>query len=798
MDRTKCRSLTVFRVILFFVFISFFGCVSTASLHANLGTNLAASKKYEWSRKPNAFPNGYNGKPMCMDVDDRLQLTDGELADKGWWDSRSVGWWSDERVDITIDLAEEKAVDAVAFHLWSEKEGGRVPRQVLVFSSNDNKSFYYAGKMTSDETMMQWDQGRQMKKDGDNPHCWIVKKNLHTRGRYITLSFWATSLYLDEIKLFSGGLSLDAVKLDEEKKVNSIDIHPFVGYDKLYVAREICLPVFLTLSQEMQDDPMGGLSVYVDLPDGILLKGPQHTSEPEKIVEGDKQWMRYKLTKARFIFLQSRLATDTKSLARIMDAEPLKGKVGRIQNVEIETISIPKAPLPRKLRVSVGFAPLAFWLKWPEVLKNYKHLGLNVFLPFCHADPYWVFVQNNSRTPQAKALIRAAKEAGLIVGAWTSPFCNNAIIRSDKEGTRKAVFLGSGKLSEVPCPRVYLDRKNGSAWWGRSEITQVEKGVAEGIEFYLFDSEPSWGGPICACQECEEHWKRFLNKRGVTYRGMNEIWTLNDNKKSKDRRDYRLLQEFWDEFYCELWGAFRSRMDKAVPKNSAVVLGLYNYPQHSNYQERFLGEHGRFLPLFNKGIVSFAAPENYLARTQEYGSIIRTWRQKLPNSCPIYPIVSCGAMNMVACERSATDLRHRLFEIFCNGGQGFHCWSIGGATGDDLQAIAQVINAVYPYEDLIVLGQPIPKGVFSTPDTFVNIDGIRNGKEALILVSRYNKQDSAKVKVRFNSRKLGFNVVEFKTVFNAEKVRIDHNGFNIEFDGSPEDSVKVFYIKSRE
>jgi hypothetical protein len=778
-----------------FVFVLQGACVSIASFPTEVDRNLALYATYEWNRVPNAFPNGYDGNPMCNDSKDCTQLTDGELADKGWWDKRSVGWWSDERVDITLDLKEEKAVDVVAFHLWSEKEGGRVPRQVLIFSSNDKKRFYYAGKLTSDETMGQWDQSRQMKKNGDNPHCWIVKKNLQTRGRYITLSFWATALYLDEIKLFSGGLGLDEVKLDETKKVDSIDIHPFVGYDKIYVVREICLPVFLTLPKELRDDPAGGLSLYVDLPEGILLKELKTASEPEKIVEGDKRWMRYKLTKARFLFLQSKLPVGTKSLARIIAADSDKEKGGRVQNLEIETISIPATPLPEKLRISVGFAPLAFWLQWPEVITNYKHLGLNVFLPFCHADPYWVFVQNNPRTPQAKTLIKAAKDAGLIVGAWTSPFCNEAIIRSDKEGNRKAVFLGSGKLSAIPCPRTYLDQKNG--WiWKPSEVIQVEKGVENGIEFYLFDSEPSWGGSICACQECQEHWKKFLDKRGVKYRDMNEIWTLNDNKKSKNRRDCRLLQEFWDEFYYELWGTFRMRMNKAAPEDSTVALGIYNYPHYANYEEQYFGNGGRFLPLYNKKVLSFAAPENYVARTREYGAIIRTWRRKLPPSCPIYPIVSCGGTNTIAWERSAIDLKHRLFEIFCNGGQGFHCWSISGATGDDLQAISQVIGAVGPYENMIVESQPICDGTFITEDKSIAMHGISNGREALILVSRYNKKDHITSKCKVNYNKLGFTFSQLTNVYNSEKVFLEEGSITIRFDGTLEDAVKVFYIKN--
>lgn len=756
------------------------------------GPNIARGMKYTIDPAPSAFPNGYQGQQMCTEPGDAVQLTDGEVAQRAWWDAATVGWRRAENIQVVIDLQQEKPIGSVAFGMWSEKDGWRVPNKVLVMTSNDMKSFHVAGELNSDAALLQWDTNKKVGAQDGLPRCRIVIEGLRTRGRYVALIFWASQLYLDEIEVFSDGLSLQTVDISGGAFVKSLDVFPFASFARLHIAREASHPVALKLPVDVRYNWASGLPIYLDLPEGVLLKGPQ-PAEVAEIVEDGNTWRRHKIDKARVLYLQSELEVGTVRPARIV-SQDVSSQPGREQMLEIETISIPRAPVSSKLRTSVGFAFFADWKVWPDAVGNYKHMGFSVFAPFSETDIRWLFMKGHSLTPEALKMIEHAKAQGMVVGAWMSPFNNNALARSAKSGPRAAVHHGTGSASAAPCPRAYM-QPEGEGPSEEGEIAQASMAAKSGVEFFLFDSEPDWGGTICTCGNCAKLWSEFLEKRGAAPRTLDEAWTQSKLQGWPSGAHSRLLQEFWDEFYGQLWGGFRKSMASAA-EGRTVTIGLYNYPKTSDLKHQYMGgNHGRFEPLYKDGIVDFAAPENYLVRTADYGELMRSFRRHLPESCPMHPIVSCGAAGMIGCERSATDLKHRLYEIFCNGGQGYHAWSISGASGEDFRAFAEVNAAMYPYEDMIVSGKLIDAGCFTPGDSSASANGITDGKRALVLISRYGKSSPAKVIVRINRSKLGFNAAKLSLVGQTRNVVLKDGVMVAEFDGTPDDFVKVVCLE---
>lgn len=740
--------------------------------------NIALGKKYEWSKAPNAFSHGYEGHPMCKDENDKTQLTDGEIANRCWWDKRTVGWWSEKIISITIDLEKTMPVNEIEVHLSSEREGCRVPREIEIFVSDDNKNFYHAKSMEKGEILRQWRKTMKEGKQDGHPHAWIKVGNLNVKGRYVILSFNSVNLYLDEIRIFSGSKKIDDIIMNGKTLTNISDLHPFYKREKAYAANNAILPIHLKLPKWNT-----GIDIALDLPKEISLAAPSPKSS-EKIKFEGKEYIRFHLKKAKKLFLKSNLPEGTAEKIRITGLPSYKEEAGKKQIIDLETVKIPEVKPFKKLIANVGFTDFAYWNEWPNTVDNYKRVGLNLFTPLAGTDFYYSFLKRKNKA--AINMIAEAKKKGLIAGANFSPFCNgaiNGIVKKFNAGN--AVYL-NGKQGGNGCPRAYLEH---IAQMPDGELSQIVEGAKNGIDFFIFDSEPHWTGKICACDVCERKWKEFLARKApdLPFKSQTETY------KSKDPVYMPLMQEFWDEFYVALWGLFKEKLQSAAKKK--VTLGLYNCPlkeKQASGCAYLFGNNPSFLPLYNNNVIDFANPSMYLVPTNKLGARIRGLRKNLPPACPLYMWVTAGSTG-INFERTPEDVRNRLLEIFFNGGQGFIFWSAYGVDAKDYQTIAKLIGELQPYENFFANGTLAPDAWFKAPEG-IKVSGIKLGREAVILVSGYDKNTPEEVtlEIQAPTEMLSARIVE--SIDNGEKFVLKDGKFKIRFSGEEKDFCKIFHL----
>lgn len=773
---------------------------------AALGTNIALHCSYTWSMAPNAFSDESWGGGMCNDAGDALQLTDGELAERSWFDKRMVGWWY-ERTEliVTIDLGGIRPIAEVAFHISSEKEGHRVPRWTGVFVSDDNESFYAAGEVDRASALRQW-----RKQEGGGNGAWIRATGIRAKGRYLALSLNSACLYMDEIRVFPGELKLSDAALPKTKVRDCTrnSLYPFYLFGKGAVAANVLTPIQLN---SPPGDPGGKLDITLDLPAGVTLVSPSPAEKPQAVNIFDSPYTRHVLKNVSQLYLGSILATGTWSKIRLAALPTCKGMEALEQVVEVETVTIPDTPLFKRLLMSSTFGDFAYWQGWPDVVENYKRLGLNLFAPFGHTDYYFNLIANAQSEVVARAMVASAKAAGLKTGGQFSPFCNGVIESLGKlhDGDR-AVSLEGKALPSYFCPRVYLrDQEN-----EKGELGQMAAGASLDLDLFCFDSEPSWGSAqVCACPKCEALWAEFLKNRAPQLSALTEKEVWKD--KEKNRAYVPLMQEFWNDFYCrDLWGAFRRRMTETVRSRQSrrhklfetltfgtaskkpFELILYNHPWGLDAitgTAQPMGNSGLFRALWDTRVVDAAFRDWYMPDIAQMGDEIHAIRNALPEGCPLYVCDTYGSGGSITFEVPSIEVRHRLLEIFLNGGKGVLIWTCKGTDTADYMRIAEVVRMLAPVEDLIVQGTPIPLDSFDAPSG-IRVRGMQHGNEALILVSRYDDESAADVPVRIKAGRF-VSARSITPLDTAIQTGIDHGSFVVHFTGQDEDAVQVFKLR---
>ena len=113
--------------------------------------NVALGRPYTLSHPPNY--------PYCTDAGDTTDLSDGVRHNpRGtslWTQKGSVGWAIGEQLKtIEIDLGQICSVNEISFETGADNRSqGTFPLAVLVFLSDDGKSYSYAGNVINESTV---------------------------------------------------------------------------------------------------------------------------------------------------------------------------------------------------------------------------------------------------------------------------------------------------------------------------------------------------------------------------------------------------------------------------------------------------------------------------------------------------------------------------------------------------------------------------------------------------------------------------------------------------------------------
>ena len=174
-------------------------------------TNVALNKPYVLSHEPNY--------PYCKDEGDATDLTDGRKHDPTgtslWTQKRAVGWAIGEQLKtIDIDLQSQHHITGVTFQTAASAiTQGTFPLSVMVFVSNDDKTFRYAGELINEPI---------------DQHNYVVHtfslSDLKHHGRYVRLLTIRGGFYVfcTEIEVF-GAPSKEGEAGDGMSKVATLD-----------------------------------------------------------------------------------------------------------------------------------------------------------------------------------------------------------------------------------------------------------------------------------------------------------------------------------------------------------------------------------------------------------------------------------------------------------------------------------------------------------------------------------------------------------------------------------------------
>jgi len=156
------------------------------------GENLALHKSYTLNPPPNY--------PLCTDVGDSSQLTDGEKYGSDWTSKSTVGWQGGERLpEITIDLEKRCAFDKVrVYTIGGGRAGVHYPDYIVVMVSEDNRNYKLAGFADLRDKL------KKSLKSKDKEPLTVSIKTINTCGRYVKVVIQSstTFVFIDEIEIF--------------------------------------------------------------------------------------------------------------------------------------------------------------------------------------------------------------------------------------------------------------------------------------------------------------------------------------------------------------------------------------------------------------------------------------------------------------------------------------------------------------------------------------------------------------------------------------------------------------------
>ncbi len=159
--------------------------------------NLALGRPYTLWPAPNYA--------LCADAGDTLQLTDGDYVKGYFWTQKgTVGWQNSKPVIITIDLGQDEPIGGASFSTAAGRAGVGWPAALLIYVSDDGKSWYEAGDLVTLSASQSLPPA-----EGYGTHRYVTRA-LKAHGRHVAIVCQPDGPYFfcDEIEVYAGAPEL--------------------------------------------------------------------------------------------------------------------------------------------------------------------------------------------------------------------------------------------------------------------------------------------------------------------------------------------------------------------------------------------------------------------------------------------------------------------------------------------------------------------------------------------------------------------------------------------------------------
>ena len=367
------------------------------------------------------------------------------------------------------------------------------------------------------------------------------------------------------------------------------------------------------------------------------------------------------------------------------------------KTLSVEVVRIPEAKGFARLPVYFSM-PSDFFASYPD-LAGLKRCGFNLLDMWTYVEPGddwgWTLVD--------RTIEKCREVPGLEPIAWVREWWW-AKGRETDEGA--ATLKDGTKTRSALC----------LSYRGEHYRRWIEQGKAlidRGLLFHTVDPE-MYGSPLmpgvdngealCHCERCRAAYARYRREH-----------------PAGDRFDFtaRRYADFFREYRAAMEGHLRAKGDKrpfrfmiynSYHRSFAGFASFKNYKDSPSYRSTLED------PALFKGIFDVLAPMVYMDVYANYNpyDMLLPWRDTyvmdriVGGSIPVAPILCAGYPFAKAFDSdlNAEMLKWNILETASGGGKGFGFWGECPFDAKDMQAMAEAINLLAPYEDILAAARP--------------------------------------------------------------------------------------------
>ncbi len=629
-------------------------------------------------------------------------LTDGKISTQPksflWKDPSAAFWKYSGRVSLAVDLGKMSEIDEITIRLLggSYEWGGQgkgFPIEVEAFVSDNGEDYRKVA------TFSRWNEGDAEKYaiPADRGEAWVHPlsfRGLGVKGRWVGLRIYTTGLSAtDEISVKGRPLVNADPSPATEKALSDFTVHhPQFTFHKptLHLATNAALPVPLGMMVP-PDARHGSATFEITLPKGVTLKGATFGMQELKHAEATTledgrtryQWIaRREVSNPRWsnrknfarLYLQADGWSDREEGELTYRFSHDSGWQSGERSLPIKAHKLLPAPPFRKLMAGLGWWYTHENQSWPDVLQQFKAVGLNtVSFTTVNSDPAVL----TPDYPSAKWTIEARKEGFKI--ALIDSTIHRLIVRHAKDPEIFCQFA-DGTHGGTFCPSY-----RGPFW--KEEVERyaslvrvlAPEFISQDIEIYTmadrvdfdFSDQPE---DKRRCVRCKEDFEAS----GIS------------NPKA-----WRI--EKGVEMYGEL--ARAARQAAAEAEGPPFQGSGYNFRPGQTYQDVW-----NYNRLSEIGALDHSQISSYNTMYPRHlgliGDRIRKDRQEA-NGDKVIPWLTPGD----AGPYSGETFQWMTLEAFVNGSVGIWFWSNRHWDSESLIAYNRVIHALGPVEEVIASGR---------------------------------------------------------------------------------------------
>ena len=472
-----------------------------------------------------------------------------------------------------------------------------------------------------------------------------------------------------------------------------------------------------------------GPELYVEVPPFVEMYGGFRDFTMEKA--GNVYHFKPGAQAAKYTFywkLMKPMADGTKLTVKYWGKWP-KG-TQEPQTLAVEVVRIPEAKGFRNLPVYFSM-PSDFFSSYPDIA-GLKRCGFNLL-------DLWTYVEpgNDWGWPCIEATQRKCAEVpGLEPIAWVREWWWHKG-RESEEGA--AVFADGTKTHAALC--LSYRGEHYRRW-----IEQGKRLIDRGFYFHTVDPEmygqkqrvdQDNGEAICYCDTCRKEWTKYKAAHPDGTR-----FDFAARRYADFFKDYRAAMEKYIR-EKKLPGKFKFMVYDAYHRSFESFANCANYKDSHSYRNALED------PVHFKGVFDILAPMIYTDVYANYNpyDMLLPWRDVhvldkiVGGEIPIAPILCAGYPFQKAfdSDNNAEMIKWNMLEAISAGAKGFGFWGECPFDAKDMKSLAEVVNLLAPYEDIIATGRPDDANVTCVTKNAV-VKRITSAKGSLVFVSEYSER----------------------------------------------------------